>query len=833
MDKYEYKIRSEEIKNLVASKKYEDAMKIADTIDWRRVKSIMMLTIVSDIYKVNRRYEDSKAVLLLAYDRHPGGRTIVYSLCELSIKMEEFVEAWEYYKEFVQIAPKDTGRFILQYKIYEAQEVGIEERIAVLEEFKKRDYREKWAYELAYLYHRIGLSTKCIEECDELVLWFGEGKYVLKAMELKMLHEPLNPMQQNKYDQLTGNKATGTIQMEEEEDSDIEEDNTEQEETEEFMEPDMDVHVKPMDMSKYNTINLQKELAASMKELLSDNLDNEEEEPTDRVAKAIVAPLLEETGSLPNLENNEKIENIEMKPFQQEIQEVFFEEGKTEELPEVEELEEVADNSNLEETKEYAKIVDNKKIVPFEVAEILGSAKNTEDEVEELEEIQENDETEVSIEKEHREKTPEEIEYERMVAQDYDGQITLVVPEAEQIEKQITGQMNIQDILTEWENMKKENQEKRMEDVRKRVSEQTGQLFSEFDEATKTDLLAKLEAASKLEEENRVLKEAALAEKNIDEKLEIEMPEMPEMEEAEEINEEILAEEDAVEQEEVAELEKMDGVPAEDINNEDAAEKETDNTEVEDKTRILTEEEEKLFGSVLHSKRAKRELIQALDMVSLASYTGNIIITGEEGTGTIEFAKNLMKDIQTMDSNFSGKVAKISAKTINSKNPAKIFSKLENGALIIEKAGSLSTDAVDKILKVLDQSAKGIIILIEDTPKNIDKLIQSNKDVEKVFNARINVPQLNNDALVEYAKQYAMEEEFSIDELGILALYTRIAELQTSDHVANVEDIEDIMEDAIYHATKKSVSHFKDVLFGKRYDDDDMIVLREKDFINY
>ena len=833
MDKYEYKIRSEEIKNLVASKKYEDAMKIADTIDWRRVKSIMMLTIVSDIYKVNRRYEDSKAVLLLAYDRHPGGRTIVYSLCELSIKMEEFVEAWEYYKEFVQIAPKDTGRFILQYKIYEAQEVGIEERIAVLEEFKKRDYREKWAYELAYLYHRIGLSTKCIEECDELVLWFGEGKYVLKAMELKMLHEPLNPMQQNKYDQLTGNKATGTIQMEEEEDSDIEEDNTEQEETEEFMEPDMDVHVKPMDMSKYNTINLQKELAASMKELLSDNLDNEEEEPTDRVAKAIVAPLLEETGSLPNLENNEKIENIEMKPFQQEIQEVFFEEGKTEELPEVEDLEEVADNSNLEETKEYAKIVDNKKIVPFEVAEILGSAKNTEDEVEELEEIQENDETEVSIEKEHREKTPEEIEYERMVAQDYDGQITLVVPEAEQIEKQITGQMNIQDILTEWENMKKENQEKRMEDVRKRVSEQTGQLFSEFDEATKTDLLAKLEAASKLEEENRVLKEAALAEKNIDEKLEIEMPEMPEMEEAEEINEEILAEEDAVEQEEVAELEKMDGVPAEDINNEDAAEKETDNTEVEDKTRILTEEEEKLFGSVLHSKRAKRELIQALDMVSLASYTGNIIITGEEGTGTIEFAKNLMKDIQTMDSNFSGKVAKISAKTINSKNPAKIFSKLENGALIIEKAGSLSTDAVDKILKVLDQSAKGIIILIEDTPKNIDKLIQSNKDVEKVFNARINVPQLNNDALVEYAKQYAMEEEFSIDELGILALYTRIAELQTSDHVANVEDIEDIMEDAIYHATKKSVSHFKDVLFGKRYDDDDMIVLREKDFINY
>ena len=201
MDKSEYKLRAEEIKDLISRGEYAQAAEIADTIDWRRVKSVMMLCTISDLYKINRRYEDARDMLLLAYERRPGGRTICYSLCELSIKMEEYVQAIEYYKEFVQVAPKDPGRYILQYKLYEAQDVSLEERIAVLEELKKRDYREKWAYELAYLYHRVGLAARCVEECDELILWFGEGKYVIKAMELKMLHQPLTPEQQEKYDQ--------------------------------------------------------------------------------------------------------------------------------------------------------------------------------------------------------------------------------------------------------------------------------------------------------------------------------------------------------------------------------------------------------------------------------------------------------------------------------------------------------------------------------------------------------------------------------------------------------------------------------------------------------
>nr|MCR5771514.1 hypothetical protein [Butyrivibrio sp.] len=213
MDKYEYRVRAEEIKVLISSGKYGEAVKIADTIDWRRVKSTTMLCTISDLYKVNRRFEESKEILLLAYERYPSSRAIVYSLCELSIKMGEFVQAVEYYKEFVRIAPRDTGRYILQYRLYEAQDVSLEERIAVLEEFKKHDYREKWAYELAYLYHRVGLTTECIEEVDEMFLWFGVGKFVMKALELKALHEPLSQEQQARY-QAYKNGLDGSIDRE-------------------------------------------------------------------------------------------------------------------------------------------------------------------------------------------------------------------------------------------------------------------------------------------------------------------------------------------------------------------------------------------------------------------------------------------------------------------------------------------------------------------------------------------------------------------------------------------------------------------------------------------
>ncbi|MDE5951464.1 MAG: hypothetical protein K2H12_07790, partial [Acetatifactor sp.] len=319
MDKNEYKIKADEIKALIAQAEYQQAADIADSIDWRRVKSVMMLCTISDLYKINRRYEDSRDILLLAYDRHPGGRTIVYSLCELSIKIEDYVMAIEYYKEFVQIAPKDTGRYILQYKLYQAQDVSLEERIAVLEELKSKDYREKWAYELAYLYHRVGLATKCIEECDELILWFGEGKYVVKAMELKMLHQPLTSEQQGKYDNRFQPEPfyedSESFYQEQEpvyegdqgreyysEAAYAAEQRVSQEEkaalpvnvltapTIRIPSDEVEIQVKTVDVGEYNTINLQRELAEGLREVLED------EESQDAITRSIIAPMMEDDG---------------------------------------------------------------------------------------------------------------------------------------------------------------------------------------------------------------------------------------------------------------------------------------------------------------------------------------------------------------------------------------------------------------------------------------------------------------------------------------------------------------------------------------------------------
>ncbi len=788
MDKYEYKVRAEEIKKLVASKQYTEAMKIADTIDWNRVKSVMMLTIVSDIYKINRRYEDSKAVLLLAHERHPGGRTILYSLCELSIKMEEFVQAVEYLKDFVKIAPKDTGRYILQYKLYEAQDVRLEDRIAVLEEFKKRDYREKWAYELAYLYHRIGLGTKCVEECDELILWFGEGKYVLKAMELKLLHEPLNPLQQERYNLITGGKQ----QLPSQSLSQGQEDQLMDSEDKDFEMEDMDIQVKTMDVSKYNTINLQKELADSMKELLHDNTE--------------VQP--------------DNVIPFDNKTFQEEAQEVFFEEGPTGEL----DVEEVSSLENQE--------VD----AASDITEI-STANSNPDEVD-------NGELSEREQKKLQFSFMSEAEFEKYLAQEYDGQLSLVVPESEQIEKQITGQMNIIDIMAEWEQAKKINQEKRLEDIRKRVTQQTGQLFSEFDEATKTDLLAKLEKASRLEEENRILKET-VAQKLIEEEELLQTIEMPVIPDEVQLsldatNKESFANDERDEIEELEEIMDSEEIEASssDLPSEDNSEAEiAETSESEDSNvkgeRILSQEEEEMFSSLLHSRKAKKQLLEALDAISLSPSTGNIIISGEEGSGTIELAKNLIKEIQINDSNFSGKVARITGDILNKKNISATFSKLHNGALIVERANDLTAETLSKILKALDEQKNGIVVVLEDTPKQVEELVCKNDAITKQFNARICVPQLNNDALVAYAKDYAIEQEYTIDDLGILALYTRIAEMQTCDYVVNTADVRDLIDEAIHHANKKNLSHFMDVLFGKRYDEEDMIILREKDFISY
>ena len=945
MDKSEYKLRAEEIKDLISRGEYVQAAEIADTIDWRRVKSVMMLCTISDLYKINRRYEDARDMLLLAYERRPGGRTICYSLCELSIKMEEYVQAIEYYKEFVQVAPKDPGRYILQYKLYEAQDVSLEERIAVLEELKKRDYREKWAYELAYLYHRVGLAARCVEECDELILWFGEGKYVIKAMELKMLHQPLTPEQQEKYDHrfdapgsyipsqnsvqdngYSGNQGydqgytqDGSYDQGQGYDQNytqnysqdgnydqsqgyaqdysqdgsydqnqgyVPEDNydrisgdtqvyeTVQQPTQETsaqpVQDDFDIHVKTMDVGQYNTINLQAELAAGLREVLGEEPKEDTAKATsDSITRSIVAPMMDsDTESLDYPEIAEVSEDdLEPETEQIEGSEVFF--GETGEIGDLSQVPEV-------ETEE---------ILPEEPASL-----KKQDVVPELSKAEVEPEATTPVE------PPKELA--NVLAQESDGQISLVMPEAESIEKQITGQMNIEDILAEWERKKKENLEKREEEVRQHVLQQTGAMFTEFEQAVRDGLLEKLEKekavdadtvtdtdeveeleeiadvndetekapaevseeeperepadtdivdteeVEELEEEPAVAEheeEPATEEPEASVDMEVtqepaaEIPEVPEetTAEIEEASEETTAETEEASEESVAEAEEEPEEAVEEVHEDEQPQTPEPPVVERDKAKVraLTREERELYAPFIQSKSAREQLVKAIDNISLAAYTGNVIITGEEGMDTLSLAKNMIREIQATDSNFSGKVAKISGHALNKKDVADTLSKLKNGALIIGKASEMNDTTVNTLYKALQQENQGIVIILEDTKREIDRFLEKHEKLKESFTARMDVEALSNDTLVAFGRQYAREMEYSIDELGVLALHTRIEDMQTIDHVVTVVDVKEIVDEAIAHANKKTLKHFFDVLFAKRYDDEDMIILTEKDFV--
>ncbi len=1033
MDKYEYKLRSEEILSLIEDENYVEAAHIADTIDWRRVKSISMLLRVAALYRVNRRNEDSRAVLLLAYDRYPTNRSVVYSLCEVSIELDDVVAAIEYYKEFVKLAPRDNGVYTLRYRILEAQEANLEERIGVLEELKKRDYQEEWAYELAYLYHRVGLGTKCVEECDDLILWFGDGPYVTKAMELKMLHAPLTAIQQKKYDlvqlQVQNDMEEEQSYYEDEEqvaehyneeysqDTDTEEslyayqqeeyagetyaqnayeqesyaeeaqyvyadeDNNEytyyegnssangyaQEEAyvgSAYAEPVQKQITGSLDMSQYNTINLQKVVAESMRELFPDDEDVFSSEWTE----------------VTNEDATKMAEEIE--PMLSEEEEITAEDLTESVEMEIEETEEV--NADAEEDLSEQKVDAVPVAVPVNsmntsrVAAMVTGVSETEPEPNtgaiskvilpgsdarvmkqdtELEELRSVTEEYVREEQDRIEENQENVYEEQMTAYTED-----ILPLEQPEVSQLTGQMNLDEVLDEWERRKKEIQEKRKEEVKQNVLRQTGKIFQNFDEAVKTGILGELadeelvpvrtetflqeDEVEELEEIEAVAEydetdsiepyenEQMLEEESFEEIVEVEEEELSaieqviaqelggdtvdipqeQLEEAllamnsqeeecdaeemtfeENLEEDSMSEEELVEEsyyeeesyieeedteefveesameetyeqeesieeevytEEYAEYEEQDVLEQEmddeteeaqilktqeiSMNTEEisslpdkiieATRKETKAVKREE-LREFTPEEKDLFENFAVTKKIRKQIIGALDTMSLAAYTGNVLITGEPGLGTVRLAKNLIREYQAMDANFSSKVAKITGEKLNLRDLREVFDKLKNGAIIIEKANGLTEETLYQLAGLLNQEELGIIVIMEDTRKEITKLLEKQAMIADYFNIRIDLMEMDNDALVAYAKNYALALEYSIDELGTLALYTRIANGQSGNHVVTKDEVREIVDEAIWKSRRFKIKNFVDVLFSKRYDSEDMIVLKERDFI--
>ena len=970
MDKYEYKLRSDEIVKLIEEEKYVEAANIADMIDWRRVKSITMLLKVSALYRVNRRNEDSKAVLQIAYERYPANRAVLYSLCEVSVELDDVVAAIEYYKEFVKLAPRDNGVFTLRYRILEAQEASLEERIELLEELKKRDYQEEWAYELAYLYHRVGLATKCVEECDDLILWFGDGPYVMKAMELKMLHAPLTPIQQKKYDMAKARQsqedyAAGDTYSEEnysgeesypedgygaedvypeenysEEESYVEdgygvEDAYPEENYNEEPYPEDDYRTEEIytedtyladnaevdnidnyaveenqsvssayrdtgsiDMSQYNTINLQKVVAESMKELFADDEDIFAEERADIVQPEDIHQenATETEASNPSVEDNTLIQEDHEELPQSEPETTEKEQPVPVHTSRVAQM--VTGVSEIAPEPHTGAI--SKVFVPGEDARVI----RQDTDMDMLRDI-----TEESVQEEHDrlEENGENVFDERPTLQEEIASIPVPeeeVADAVQEEEQdtqeevfhpMTGQMNLDEVLGEWERMKQENAAKHKEEVRKLVLQQTGKIFENFDNSVKNGIFGELEKEDEGEveelteiEDTPDMEETELQEKItesqawMDEENETESVELSDAEESmeefvkesyeeqsfvqeedagqkyseeeyeqeyAEFEEEI--EEAAPEQEEYPEEEYVDDNAEEDSGeiletqeiNLDTAEigdlpdkiiettdKETKGVRKEE-IRDFTTEEQELFENFAVTKKIRKQIIYALDKMSLAAYTGNVIITGEAGLGTVRLAKNLIREYQALDANFSGKVAKITGEKLNLRNLSEVFVKLGNGALIIEKANGITQDKLYEMANLLNQDNLGLVVIMEDTRKEITHLLEKQAFISDYFNIRIDLMEMDNNALVDYAKNYALALEYSIDELGTLALYTRIANSQSGNHVVTKDEVRDIIDEAIWKSKKFNLKNFVDVLLAKRYDKEDMIVLRERDFM--
>lgn len=788
MDKYEYKLKLDEIKNLMAKKQYTEAAEIADSINWRKVRNVNALMKAGDIYAQIGRYDEAKEILLMAYDRSPIGRMIIYKLAEIAIKTKEFDEAQEYYDEFVEIAPHDNLKYILRYEMNKAKGAGLDVLIQILEELKEQEYTEKWAFELAYLYHQAGRSEECINACDELILWFGDGPYVEKALELKMLYQPLNRAQEDKYRQFKQRKD-GIVEVRPEDYL---------ESGEIIKEP---VQIKPVttNAEKFNTVNLQEELARSMQQIMNAT-EKEEVADTMQGIKKIV----------------EEIPYLQL-PQDEEAQKERFADIPTDE-------------------------------------EIDGSLK---------------------------------INFQEMLGEDYDGQMRMVVPEKSALEAQITGQMSIQDILEEWEKTKRaaekalqEAEQQKLESAKAKALAEAGDIMERLADVipqldaglTSKELLEK-EYLGKLPEEeagqlvanmNDILQQQidsiSQANAKIDEFLAAgvsgqngeaagteEMTELTPEEELPEIAlpDDIAEEVAATEAEEVSdaaeevlpkiqlepEAETEDAKPEEKLP--EIAEPDLDEDNIGERKPIthLSKEQKAIFTYFVPVSGMEPQICQAMEgsieHLEKGIKGGNILIQGARGSGKTVLATALVKAIQNEIGKPGKRVGKIDAVSLNQKNIPELLKKVAGGCLIIEKIGGISRETAVKLSLALEADDTGILVIAEDTREGITKAMGRDESFARRFTEKITLPIFTSDELVSFAKSYAHELTYEIDEMAVLALYNRISNIQRLDRATTLTEVKEIVDEAIANSEKFSI---KKVFFSKKYKDDDYVILHEKDF---
>lgn len=866
LDKYEYKLKLDQMKSLTAEGKYEEAAEIADTINWRKIKNINALVKVGEIYEKVGRYDESKDVLLTAYDKSPIGRMIIYRLAEVAVRTKSFDEAKEYYQEFVEIAPHDNLKYVLKYEISKAQGADIGTLIGILEELKEQEYSEEWAYELAYLYHKAGMSEKCIDACDELILWFGDGPYVERALELKMLYQPLTKQQEDKY-RTFRQRHDGVVEVRPEDPL---------ESGEIIPEP---VQIKDVKMSaeRFNTQNLQEELQRSMQEIMNATEKEAVNDTMDNIKKLVEdIPYLQipsekeeepqEEEVYQHIETDEEIDNSLKSNFQEMLVDedgqmsLYMQGGRVAE-PQVSGQMSIEDVlAEWEKTKraaeaalqeaEQRKLESAKARALQEAEELLGrladvipmldsglTPKDLLDQKYLSKDGQPNDSA-VSMVTNMNQFLQQEIDRLSDENAQMDEQLAAVGASpvgdymanagvaAEDAAQNVVA-AGVQELMAE-EELPEIAMPEGLDDIDNQWEDED---FEELDAEVPQE-----NAAFLTEHTAEQTKPEALAE--ADDTMEAGTS-------AEDVEAAILAEtarqmaKESVEKEELPEIELPGDL---DLGKEETAEEilpaiaEPEAFEVPDTISKLSKELREIFTYFVPITGMEEQLCQALTGASqhlakgATAGTGNMIIQGGSGSGKTVLATSMIKALQKETGKPNGKIGKIEASVLNQKDVAALLKKVAGGCLIIEKAGDLSRETALKLSLLLEQDTSGVLVIIEDTKHGIQKALSRDDGFAAKFSEKINIPIFTSDELVSFAKSYANELGYTIDEMGVLALYNSISNIEHADRETTLTEVKEIVDKAVAHSEKGGLKKAFSIITSRRYDEDDYIILREKDF---
>ena len=939
MDKYEYRVKTEQMLEHMERKRYKKAMEIADTIDWRRVKNPAMLNSVSEIYEFNGEYQKSRDVLFVAYDRAPNSRKTIYRLGTLALRLNDVDEASDCYEEFVKLAPKDPNQYILKYKILKARHAPLSEQIDALEEFKKAEYIEKWAYELACLYDQTGMTAECLEECDDLILWFSEGKYVYKAMELKMKYKPLTPLQQEKYNSQKKAYEHPVAESEEAEEQQEEEAKAVEEAPEnavaESSEKDTD---KDEDKEAETSILREEPKEASAEDIAAKALaavaETEEvpltaekkeaeasEEPAEKPHKrsglrqsvkgATLAEALKKGMAVANGENpeskalNKSDEDLRV-TGQMKIDDILQAwEAKQKDNAEAIEIQKKKDEEILAQKKleaekrreEEARRIEEQQRAAEEARRIAeqkaaeearrAAARRAEEErllaeqraeEERRRAIEEAEAEERRLEQEAAEKAKAEAEARRKQEEEETQEIEDALEEVEADEDEFE-EAELEEVEAdedEFEEVMPEEPEADEDEFEEAEFEEDEFEEAEYEEVPdKTDdladLLRELEETD-AEKENDAqgffddeFEEDDVNDDFLDDDLDAEYDEYEEEPKGEEAYDDAEFEEDEFEEGDFEdEFEEEEPEPdlssIDDLTIEEPSEEEiqrrikkgrggvpfdtgfvvTGRYDLSATSEIglragLTEEQKQLFSYFVPVRGMSEQIVEVLDNDRRerregTSRTGNIVVIGHKGSGKTVLAVDIVKAIQKQRNLKQGKVAIVTGESLNKKELGGIIQKLRGGAIIIEKAGQLNTRTVRDLNRLMEKKTGELLVVLEDQRKPLEKLFTANPSFKKKFTSKLELPVFINDELVTFGQTYAKENGYKLDEMGILALYSRIDVMQREDHAVTVAEVKEIMDDAIDHSQKANVKHFARRVFGKGTDDRDRIILKEDDF---